>query len=178
SDAGPPPHEDLVLSLPARIDAVLCRLRLPYATLEALAPGALLPLPPGALDMAELVAGGRHVVTRGRLGQMNGLRAIRVSEATGAARAAAQRAAAALAGPSDADAPADEGPAFAGLGDLDVGIPWVGDADPVPDPADDAAEGEAFELPPLDFDLALDGDGGQSFDFALDLPGAASSGDD
>jgi flagellar motor switch protein FliM len=62
----------------ARIDAVLSRIRLPLAAAGRLKPGDLIPLPEAVLNQVELSAGGVHVAIGCRLGQMGGLRAVRL----------------------------------------------------------------------------------------------------
>ncbi|MEC3860385.1 FliM/FliN family flagellar motor switch protein [Mesobacterium sp. TK19101] len=72
-------HAATLRMLPAPVQAVLGRITVPLSRACALRSGDLLPLPDGILDMAELVAVGDHVVAKGRLGQMNGFRAIRLT---------------------------------------------------------------------------------------------------
>lgn len=62
----------------ARIDAVLPRVRMPLSAASQLKPGDLLPLPENVLNQVELSAGGVHIASGCRLGQMGGLRAVRV----------------------------------------------------------------------------------------------------
>lgn len=64
--------------LPAVLQVVLCRLQLPLSQASALKPGQLLPLPADALNRAELVTVQGRMVSKGRLGQINGFRAIRL----------------------------------------------------------------------------------------------------
>ncbi|SFE90722.1 FliM/FliN family flagellar motor switch protein [Roseivivax sediminis] len=142
----PPRHADLMMTLPAQIDAVLCRLRLPFAEAQKLEPGALLPLPAGVLDHAELVAGNGHRVTGGRLGQVNGQRAIRVTEATGARPAGTDPAPFQAGGAMDEDeghmTEAPEVDAEAAPFSLELPSETGVEEDDLP------------ELPPLDFDMA------------------------
>ncbi|MGP6089628.1 FliM/FliN family flagellar motor switch protein [Antarctobacter jejuensis] len=81
SDAvqGPGPHEERLSRVPVRLSAVLSRLTLPLSRAEALKTGDLLALPPDALDKVEVTAGRGNLVARGRLGQLNGLRAVRLN---------------------------------------------------------------------------------------------------
>lgn len=76
------PAEDLqarVLDAPVRLDAVLCRLSLPLSGIGQLAVGDLLHLPSEALrEIAVEGVGGRRVAT-GRLGKVDGLRAVRLN---------------------------------------------------------------------------------------------------
>lgn len=76
-------HAATMRMLPAPVQAVLGRVTVPLSRACALRPGDLLSLPDGILDMAELVAVGGHVVAKGRLGQLNGFRAIRLSFPSG-----------------------------------------------------------------------------------------------
>src|SRR6056297_269498 len=84
AEQGPGPHEERLSRVPARLDASLARLTLPLSKVGALKPGDLPPLPPDALDKVEVRAGRGHLVVRGRLGQMNGLRAVRLNCPVGA----------------------------------------------------------------------------------------------
>lgn len=84
ADAPPPddlpgPHEALLSRVPAKLNAVLTRVRLPLNKARDLKPGDLLPLVPDALDRVEVMAGTGHLVARGRLGKVNGLRAVRLT---------------------------------------------------------------------------------------------------
>ncbi|WP_425102209.1 FliM/FliN family flagellar motor switch protein [Tropicibacter sp. S64] len=76
---GPGPHEEVFSRVPARLDAILARLRLPLNKAQALKPGDLVPLPQDALDKVLLTAGKGRTVVTGRLGQLNGMRAVRLS---------------------------------------------------------------------------------------------------
>ena len=64
--------------LPAPVTVQLCRFALPLTRACRLKPGDLLELPDHVLDMAIVRAAGGHQVARGRLGQMNGFRAVRL----------------------------------------------------------------------------------------------------
>lgn len=75
----PGPHAELLTRVPARLDAVLSRIRIPLSKAGALKTGDLLPLPPDALDKVEVLAGAGYLAAKGRLGQMNGLRAVRLN---------------------------------------------------------------------------------------------------
>ncbi|AJE47726.1 FliM/FliN family flagellar motor switch protein [Celeribacter indicus] len=66
-----------VMRAEARIDTVLHRLRMPLSEAMALAEGELLPLPREALSRVELRADGRFL-SRARLGQLSGKRAVRL----------------------------------------------------------------------------------------------------
>lgn len=81
--AGPnfsPSLSDAVMSSPAELTAVLCRLRLPLAELAAMRPGEVLPLNINRFDRTDLLAIGGYRVAVGRLGQSGGFRAVRVKE--------------------------------------------------------------------------------------------------
>ncbi|SLN43149.1 Surface presentation of antigens (SPOA) [Roseivivax jejudonensis] len=183
------PHAELMLSLPAQVDAVLCRMRLPFAQAEALAPGALLPLPPDALGRAELVAASGHRITTGRLGQMNGQRAIRVTRGTGARGDQSPREEDGAPGPAQMTGGAVQMPEVSGW----TGSETSGDPDPwqaagsAPEHLPEA-EPDLPDLPPLDFASAefdpgaiepgeghVQGDETEGFAMPLDL---SVSGDD
>ncbi|MCR8550283.1 FliM/FliN family flagellar motor switch protein [Salipiger sp. P9] len=82
----PGPHEQKMKLLPVRMEAVLCTLTLPLRAAQRLQPGDLLPLPPEALDGVAFLAGSGAAVAGGRLGQMNGMRAVRLAWPEGAPR--------------------------------------------------------------------------------------------
>jgi len=66
------------LNVETELRAVLARFRMPVSDLNALAVGDMLPLPRERLDDTSLVTLANRVVARGKLGQMNGHRAIRL----------------------------------------------------------------------------------------------------
>jgi flagellar motor switch protein FliM len=74
-----------LLSAPVCLDAVLCRLSLPLAGLGKLAVGDVLPLPPDALREVALETAGRRRVATGRLGRIDGMRALRLNLGAGEA---------------------------------------------------------------------------------------------
>ncbi len=75
----PPAHLDQVVSkAPVVLDAVMARLRLPLRDILALKPGDLLPLPRESLSETQLVGTRGHLVATAELGQMNGVRALRL----------------------------------------------------------------------------------------------------
>ena len=76
---GPGPQEELRSRVPARLDAVLSRVTMSLGQAGRLQPGDLLKLPLDALDRVEVTAGRGQVVARGKLGQNNGLRAVRLT---------------------------------------------------------------------------------------------------
>lgn len=67
--------------VPARMQAVLTRIHLPLSRAATLKPGDVLDLSISALSTTSLVIEGGHVIARGKLGQMNGLRAVRLGNA-------------------------------------------------------------------------------------------------
>ncbi len=159
-----PRHRDLMLGLNAPLDAVLCRLRMPVSAAEALAVGDVIPLPADAMGRLELVANGRHRLVAGALGQVNGLRAVRVTERTGAGRAV-----------GEAPPPVEEG------APPERAATPVARASPPPSPepgagpSPDGFDGlpDLPELPPLEFDQVPD-----ASDTALPeaAPGRSSTG--
>ncbi len=70
--------------LPTPVTVDLCTLRVPLTTVCRFKPGDLVDLPADALNMAVIRAAGGHVVAKGRLGQMNGFRAVRLNLPRGA----------------------------------------------------------------------------------------------
>lgn len=66
-----------VLKTEASLEAVLHRVALPLSDAVNLVVGSTIEIPRGALSQVEVVADGRHI-SLGRLGQMNGHRAIRI----------------------------------------------------------------------------------------------------
>ena len=76
--SAPGKHEAVLKLAPVRMQAVLARIHLPLDKAQALRPGDVLTLSPRATASAALVLAGGHVVARGKLGQMNGFRAIRI----------------------------------------------------------------------------------------------------
>ncbi len=122
----------------AELSAVMCRLRVPLARLEALRPGDVLPLAPGPFDRAELVAIDGRRIASGQLGQCDGMRAIRLGSTAPHATEGANGAGFAPADPpSGADRAAS--PAVTGEAEAPPPSPATG---PVPDKTDEA---EAFE---------------------------------
>lgn len=71
---------DRIMRAPAQLSAVLCRVQLPLAKLTGMQPGEVLHLPPLRLDQTELIAISGECVSAGRLGQVDGFRAIRLNE--------------------------------------------------------------------------------------------------
>jgi flagellar motor switch protein FliM len=70
--------ETQVRSAPAELRAVLHRLTMPLSAVSALRPGDVLPIPRDALTRLCLEVGQRAVPVPGWLGQVNGMRAVRI----------------------------------------------------------------------------------------------------
>lgn len=66
----------------AELTASICRLRIPLTQLASMQPGDVLPLVRERLEETELVTINGQSVAAGRLGQINGLRAVRLNETT------------------------------------------------------------------------------------------------
>ncbi|WP_386682761.1 FliM/FliN family flagellar motor switch protein [Loktanella sp. R86503] len=69
---------DTVMTAPARLDAVLHRMKLPLSVMSGLHVGQVLPLQGCTVGMVRLVDPNGRTVARGRLGQMAGQIAVRV----------------------------------------------------------------------------------------------------
>lgn len=149
------PHANLLERVPARLDAILARVNMPLGKAEALQVGDLIHLPVNSLDGVEFVAGLGQLVARGRLGQMDGMRAVRLTWPE------VQGANADMAAPGGMDGLADDGLAAAmdapvmdfgaGGGDFDM-------SDPPPAPLELPSPGEEElpDLPPMDFAAEAD----------------------
>ncbi|MCA1288504.1 flagellar motor switch protein FliM [Salipiger bermudensis] len=162
------PHEQKMKLLPVHMDAVLHRLVLPLSAAEKLQPGDLIPLPPEALDGVELLAGDGSGVAGGRLGQINGMRAVRLAwpEGCGLQDPAEGGSTAPPAALSEGAAPAAAEVAAA----------------PAPERGPDLAE-DLPELPPMEFDAGTFDTGATdteefSGDFGTDFSGEFGSGED
>jgi flagellar motor switch/type III secretory pathway protein FliN len=68
----------------AELTAVVCRVRIPLDELAALRPGDTVPILQGRLGETDLVTIEGRTVSRARLGQIGGLRALRLNETPGA----------------------------------------------------------------------------------------------
>jgi len=73
------PLQQRVLDAPVRLDAILCRLSLPLSDVGRLAVGDVLALPKDALREIAIESVGRQAVATARLGQMGGMRALRLT---------------------------------------------------------------------------------------------------
>lgn len=67
-----------VMAAPAAVDAVLHRMRLPLAAVQALQPGQCLTLPGVRVSSVRIEGAEGRLIARGRLGQIGGMRAVRV----------------------------------------------------------------------------------------------------
>lgn len=83
------PDKSPLMQVPVELTAVLARLRLPLERLNALRVGDVVPIARDRLDETSIVSLDGRVVARGRLGQMNGQRAVRIMAQTSVLRAAA-----------------------------------------------------------------------------------------
>ncbi|MFP4275251.1 MAG: FliM/FliN family flagellar motor C-terminal domain-containing protein [Paracoccaceae bacterium] len=128
--------EQVALGVPAELVAVLHRMQLPLSRATALAPGDLLELPSEALETVMLEGPCGKPIARGRLGRIDGARAVRLS----GGKALAPETPAAP-GP-DEPAPSPAPPATRALPEPPA-MPSrpAGGPDPLPD------------LPPLEFDM-------------------------
>lgn len=103
------------LDAQATLETVLARISLPLDRVCGLAAGAVLPLQPGGLENAQLLAPGSHLVARVQLGHLNGMRAVRLLPARDEAKTAerdwcAAESPVADAGPVDSVPDPDSGP--------------------------------------------------------------------
>lgn len=67
-------------SMRAELSAVLCKVRIPLRQFAALKVGEMLPLDQAYLYETDLLSINGNTIAKGRLGQMNGARAVRLSE--------------------------------------------------------------------------------------------------
>lgn len=73
------PLQQRVLDAPIRLDAILCRLSLPLSDMGRLAVGDVLALPKDVLREIAIESVGRQPVATARLGQVDGMRALRLT---------------------------------------------------------------------------------------------------
>ena len=71
-------YEAAMQLVPARMQAILTRIHIPLAKAQSLKPGDVLEISANALTSASLVVDGGYVAARGKMGQMNGFRAVRI----------------------------------------------------------------------------------------------------
>src|SRR6056297_2645205 len=105
-DASPPAagkHQAVLRLVPARMQAVLTRVHLPLHKAQALKAGDVLPISSQAVTSATLVVQGGHIAARGKLGQINGFRAVRIGWDGSPFHQASASKPAADPGPVDAD---------------------------------------------------------------------------
>lgn len=147
--------EAQVMQAPTELRAVLHRVSMPLSAVSALKPGDRLTIPRNALGQTELEGGAQSVLATTRLGQMNGMRAVRLAlpgvTSDEAADIAAQPLPVAdMAGPApDAPPPPMAMPDIAPLPD-----------DPPDDPPAPLEMDMLGDLPDLDDLPGLDGDDG------------------
>lgn len=91
------------LAVEVEVHAVLCRTKAPFHWLHGLKPGDALPLPEGVAGRVRLEAEDGRLLTRGRLGQSRGMKAVKL----GAEAAGANPARLELSGIGDADTVGD-----------------------------------------------------------------------
>ncbi|MFQ6547978.1 FliM/FliN family flagellar motor C-terminal domain-containing protein [Aestuariibius sp. 2305UL40-4] len=72
-----------VLAATSDLEIVLARMNLPFSAIRTFAPGATIPLPSDAFGKVTLESLDGRVVARGRLGQVSGVRAVRLAEEAG-----------------------------------------------------------------------------------------------
>jgi flagellar motor switch/type III secretory pathway protein FliN len=176
----PGPHAELLGRVPARLDAVLTRITLPLSRARVLKVGDTLTLSRDALDRVEVYAGPGHLVAKGRLGQLNGNRAVRLTwPVIGPAGMAVGEAAS---GPefsmeSGSSKASGFGNDFGGsdlpaLPDIDFNAAEDDGEEVLPDlpPLDFASEAAEFNMDDIDFSGGSEEDGGfasapMDFDF-------------
>ena len=66
--------------LPICLETVFTKVKMPLSMACNLSPGDFIPMPPDILNQAQLHAANGFVVASGKLGQMNGLRALRLGD--------------------------------------------------------------------------------------------------
>ncbi len=170
---GPGPHAEQLSLVHARLDAVLVRVKLPLNEAQTLKPGDLLDLPATSIDNLELVAKDDHLVAKGRLGQLDGHRAIKLNWPH-VKRAIAEDTAFEAALPQaetptipQTDMPMDEPPQIPDFEPPDVAIEeqafdFEAEAeafDDIPDfePTTPEDIGEEFAMSPMEFDIEESG---------------------
>ena len=150
--------EKLALGASVTLSAVLARLNHPLRDICALKPGMVLPLPAECLGQSELVAPPRHVVAEVVLGQVNGMRAVRIMMQGGEKRPVGQQ--------LNTDDPMPDRPAVTmGEADLDLSA----SSPPLPEMGEEELPSlPDLDLPGMDADPGDDDDASEDFD--LDLP--------
>ncbi len=179
----PGPHEDQMGKIPARLDAVLSRITMTLSEAEALKSGDLLHLPADVLDRVELVAGRNQVVAKGRLGQLNNQRAVRLTWPEAPAASVPPEIAPGIAGDVMDGLATEAEPEAPTLPDIDIGgdfpaleqenndfggeLPDIGLGDMG---ADMSTEDQMADLPDLDF-------GADAAAFDMDLAAESAESD-
>lgn len=107
SEPKPGKYEASMKLVPTRMQAILTRIHIPLEKAQALKPGDLLEMSPDVVNAATLVVDGGHVAAKGKIGQINGFRAVRIGEVGSLLHAPAL-----AAGKDGAQKPADAGPAL------------------------------------------------------------------
>ncbi|CUH86172.1 flagellar motor switch protein FliM [Phaeobacter sp. CECT 5382] len=162
----------------AELSAVLCKVRVPLNEFSKLKVGEMLPLDQAFLYETDLISIGGQSIAQGRLGQMNGARAVRLNEGYGKETPALLGADAAFADgvgaempaalpPMDEPAPLDLGIAAQDLQDpLDdgMGLPPLGGMDP----AGGLEMGDMGDMGGLGGDLGGDFGGGLGGGLGMD----------
>ncbi len=88
----PNPHAHMLEQLQVRLAAVLGRISLPLGKAQSLKPGDVLTIHPDSLEDVHLQAAQGHLVARGKLGQLNGMKAVRLTWPIASAPAGAEEA--------------------------------------------------------------------------------------
>jgi flagellar motor switch protein FliM len=169
-------HEHMMQRLPITLNATLARIAMPLVEVEALRPGDLLPLVPDVIDRIEFRAGQSAVVARGRLGQMNGMRAVRLNwpPAPGGAPVAAGPGAAGLAAMAEGAQAVEKAPSL-DAGEMTFDMAMAMTPAPMIQMAEDdeateqgqgqfAADPGAFDFAPEALDDTPDGQGAEAED--------------
>jgi flagellar motor switch protein FliM len=150
AQAGANRLEAQVLSAPAELDAVLFRMTVPLSAISQLKPGECLPIPRDALADTALESRTHHRVATSRLGQINGMRAVRLNlpnvmpaSSPASGPAAAEEASTQLA----PDLPGLDLPGL-DLPEPEPEMPPM--AAPIPEPAEETTDDLLGDLPSLD----------------------------
>lgn len=166
--------EASVLPLPAQLQIALCRMRFTFAEIAAMKPGDELSLPEGVVSKSEILTQGGRLVGHGTLGQIGGMRAIKIAPDASMGRTPQRRA---------SDSPAGV-PQLEMGGGMDAGAPPAlgllepgGGSDGLPD-IGGAGDAEGLpDLPGLD-SPDMGGLGDLPSIEGADLPDLPSMGDD
>ncbi|OIQ31909.1 MAG: hypothetical protein BM559_12065 [Roseobacter sp. MedPE-SWchi] len=136
----------------AELSAILCKVRVPLNEFSALKVGEVLPLDQAFLYETDLIDIGGQPIAKGRLGQLNGARAIRVSTGRAVEVETGQM------GDGFADSIGSEAPAALPMMDeppaLDLGIAAQDLQDPLDDPMGFGAPAGGLEMDPMSDDLS------------------------